>query len=123
MPLLIVSHAPLYAYAPQWGFGCRDGARLLGLLARFRRVIALHAHTHHFAVARTGRVAHCAMPPLAWTWPYPRSGVPRATADAIGAARIEAAPATGWSMAEVEADSLARVTCAAFGGAFAAVSI
>jgi 3',5'-cyclic AMP phosphodiesterase CpdA len=45
-PIVVFCHIPLWAVAPEWGWGTEDSAQALALLARFGSVTVLNGHIH-----------------------------------------------------------------------------
>ncbi|VAZ90099.1 3',5'-cyclic adenosine monophosphate phosphodiesterase CpdA [Mycobacterium pseudokansasii] len=45
-PIIVVSHIPLFAMYPDWGWGTDDAAQALRYLRRFSSVTCLNGHVH-----------------------------------------------------------------------------
>lgn len=83
-PIVVFAHIPLWTVYPQWGWGTRDGERMLALLKRFGSVTVLNGHIHQVMQKVEGNVTfHSAM---STAFPQPAPG----TAPAPGPMKVEA---------------------------------
>jgi len=73
-PIVILTHRPLFALQPQWGWTTRDGARALELLDAFPQVSVFYGHIHQEHHHRTGRIEHHAAASLIFPLPAPGPG-------------------------------------------------
>ena len=56
-PIVVFAHIPLWAIAPEWGWGTEDSAQALKLLARFGSVTVLNGHIHQLMQKVEGAVS------------------------------------------------------------------
>ena len=56
-PIVVMSHFPLWALMPDWGWGTADAAAAMALLARFGSVTVLNGHIHQVQQHVEGRIA------------------------------------------------------------------
>ena len=73
-PIVILTHRPLFALQPQWGWTTRDGARALEVLQAYPRVTVFYGHIHQEHHHTTGRIEHHAATSLIFPLPAPGSG-------------------------------------------------
>lgn len=57
-PIVVLTHRPLFALAPEWDWATRDGAAAMGLLMNHRHVSVFYGHVHHEHHHVTGHIAH-----------------------------------------------------------------
>ena len=72
-PIVVFAHIPLWLVYEQWGWGTSDGARALGLLARFGSVTVLNGHIHQVIQKVEGHVAFHTARSTAFPQPAPGS--------------------------------------------------
>jgi len=73
-PIVVLSHFPLWALYPDWGWGTEDGATALGLLRRFGSVTALNGHVHQVQRKVEGHTSFHAARSTAYPQPAPGVG-------------------------------------------------
>jgi Icc protein len=73
-PIVVLSHFPLFALFPDWGWGTVDGAQALGLLKRFGSVTALNGHIHQIQRRVEGNVQFHSARSTAYPQPAPGDG-------------------------------------------------
>jgi len=73
-PIVVLSHFPLWALYPDWGWGTEDGATALGLLRRFGSVTALNGHVHQVQRKVEGHMSFHAARSTAYPQPAPGVG-------------------------------------------------
>jgi 3',5'-cyclic AMP phosphodiesterase CpdA len=73
-PIVVLSHFPLWALYPDWGWGTVDGAQALALLKRFGSVTALNGHIHQIQRRVEGNVQFHAARSTAYPQPAPGAG-------------------------------------------------
>lgn len=73
-PVVVLSHFPLWALYPDWGWGTEDGLTALALLARFGSVTALNGHIHQLQRKVEGHVSFHAARSTAYPQPAPGVG-------------------------------------------------
>ncbi|MGE5694519.1 MAG: metallophosphoesterase family protein [Candidatus Sericytochromatia bacterium] len=71
-PIVVVSHIPLFAMYPDWGWGTDDAARALSYLRRFSSVTCLNGHVHQLFSKAEGNVTFYSATTTAY--PLPRPG-------------------------------------------------
>lgn len=55
-PLVVISHIPLFAMYPDWGWATEDSVQALSLMRRFAAVTALNGHVHQTFTKVEGNV-------------------------------------------------------------------
>lgn len=73
-PVILLSHFPLWALYPDWGWGTQDSAQALALLRRFGSVTALNGHIHQVERRVEGHVTFHAARSTAFPQPAPGVG-------------------------------------------------
>jgi predicted MPP superfamily phosphohydrolase len=73
-PIVLLSHFPLWALYPEWGWGTQDGVQALALLRRFGSVTALNGHIHQIQRKVEGHVSFHAARSTAFPQPAPGVG-------------------------------------------------
>lgn len=73
-PIVVLSHFPLWALFPDWGWGTEDGATALALLKRFGSVTALNGHIHQVQRRVEGHMSFHAARSTAYPQPAPGVG-------------------------------------------------
>ncbi len=73
-PIVVLSHFPLWALYPDWGWGTEDGATALALLGRFGSVTALNGHVHQVQRKLEGHMSFHAARSTAYPQPAPGVG-------------------------------------------------
>lgn len=71
-PIVVVSHIPLFAMYPDWGWGTDDAARALSYMRRFSSVTCLNGHVHQLFSKAEGNVTFYSATTTAY--PLPRPG-------------------------------------------------
>jgi 3',5'-cyclic-AMP phosphodiesterase len=72
-PIVLFAHIPLWAAAPEWGWGTQDAAEALKLLARFGAVTVLNGHVHQIMQKIEGNVTFHTARSTAFPQPTPGS--------------------------------------------------
>jgi len=57
-PIVVLTHRPLFALAPQWDWATRDGDAAIALLSAHRNVTVFYGHIHHEHHQMTGHIGH-----------------------------------------------------------------
>ncbi len=70
-PIVVFAHIPLWAIAPEWGWGTLDSAQALQLLARFGSVTVLNGHIHQVMQKVEGAVTFHTARSTAFPQPAP----------------------------------------------------
>jgi 3',5'-cyclic-AMP phosphodiesterase len=70
-PVVVFTHAPLYALYPQWGWTTEDGTRALALLRKFERVTVLSGHIHQVVTHEDGNIRFASAAATAYPQPAP----------------------------------------------------
>ncbi|GEN98179.1 metallophosphoesterase [Novosphingobium sediminis] len=73
-PIVVLSHFPLWALYPEWGWGTEDAATALALLRRFGSVTALNGHVHQVQRKVEGHMSFHAARSTAYPQPAPGVG-------------------------------------------------
>jgi hypothetical protein len=73
-PIVVLSHFPLWALYPEWGWGTEDGMTALALLRRFGSVTALNGHIHQIQRKVEGHMSFHAARSTAFPQPAPGVG-------------------------------------------------
>jgi 3',5'-cyclic AMP phosphodiesterase CpdA len=73
-PIVVLSHFPLWALYPDWGWGTEDGATALAMLRRFGSVTALNGHVHQVQRKVEGHMSFHAARSTAYPQPAPGVG-------------------------------------------------
>ena len=73
-PVVVLSHFPLWALFPDWGWGTEDGMAALALLKRFGSVTALNGHIHQVQRKIEGHMSFHAARSTAYPQPAPGVG-------------------------------------------------
>lgn len=73
-PIVVLSHFPLWALFPDWGWGTEDGMAALALLRRFGSVTALNGHIHQIQRKVEGHMSFHAARSTAYPQPAPGVG-------------------------------------------------
>jgi len=73
-PIVVMSHFPLWALYPDWGWGTVDGEAALGLLKRFGSVTALNGHIHQIQRRVEGNIQFHSARSTAYPQPAPGEG-------------------------------------------------
>ncbi len=72
-PIVVFTHRPLFALAPQWDWTTKDGATAIDLLQHWKNVTVFYGHIHQEHHFRTGAIAHHAAQSLIFPLPPPLS--------------------------------------------------
>ncbi|MFM9936132.1 MAG: metallophosphoesterase family protein [Novosphingobium sp.] len=73
-PIVVLSHFPLWALYPDWGWGTADAAEALTMLRRFGSVTALNGHIHQIQQKVEGHVRFHSARSTAYPQPAPGVG-------------------------------------------------
>ncbi len=73
-PVVVLSHFPLWALYPDWGWGTADAAQALTLLRRFGSVTALNGHIHQIQQKVEGHIHFHSARSTAYPQPAPGVG-------------------------------------------------
>ncbi|ORB85694.1 metallophosphoesterase [Mycobacterium kansasii] len=73
-PIIVMSHIPLFAMYPDWGWATDDAARALGYLRRFSSVTCLNGHVHQLFSKTEGNVTFYSGTTTAYPLPRPGDG-------------------------------------------------
>lgn len=73
-PIVVLSHFPLWALYPDWGWGTVDGAQALALLRRFGSVTVLNGHIHQIQQKVEGHIMFHSARSTAYPQPAPGVG-------------------------------------------------
>jgi Icc protein len=70
-PIVVFTHAPLYALFPSWGWTTEDGAKALSMLGRFDNVTVLSGHIHQVVTHQEGNIRFATANATAYPQPAP----------------------------------------------------
>jgi hypothetical protein len=73
-PIIVLSHIPLFAMYPDWGWGTDDATQALSYLRRFSSVTCLNGHVHQLFSKTEGNVTFYTGAPTAYPLPHPGDG-------------------------------------------------
>src|SRR5271168_1499587 len=73
-PIIVISHIPLFAMYPDWGWGTDDAAQALSYLRRFSSVTCLNGHVHQLFSKTEGNVTFYSATTTAYPLPHPGDG-------------------------------------------------
>ncbi len=73
-PIIVVSHIPLFAMYPDWGWGTDDATQALSYLRRFSSVTCLNGHVHQLFSKTEGNVTFYSGTTTAYPLPHPGDG-------------------------------------------------
>ena len=73
-PIIVVSHIPLFAMYPDWGWGTDDAAQALSYLRRFSSVTCLNGHVHQLFSKTENNVTFYSGTTTAYPLPHPGDG-------------------------------------------------
>lgn len=73
-PIVVLSHIPMFALYPKWGWATDDSVRALGLLRRFASVTCLNGHIHQLFTKTEGNVTFHSATTTAYPLPHPGDG-------------------------------------------------
>ena len=73
-PIIVMSHIPLFAMYPDWGWGTDDAGQALSYLRRFSSVTALNGHVHQVFSKTEGNVSFYSGTTTAYPLPHPGDG-------------------------------------------------
>src|SRR6266481_3442032 len=73
VPIVVLTHRPLFDLYPQWDWATRDASRAIALLEPFEHVTVFYGHIHQEHHQMTGRIAHHAARSLIFPLPPPGS--------------------------------------------------
>jgi 3',5'-cyclic AMP phosphodiesterase CpdA len=74
IPVIVISHIPLFAMYPDWGWGTDDAAQALSYLSRFSSVTCLNGHVHQLFSKTDGNVTFYSGTTTAYPLPHPGDG-------------------------------------------------
>jgi len=70
-PIVVLTHRPLFALYPQWGWTTGDGDKALKLLMAFENVTVFYGHIHQENHHQTGHIVHHSAKSLIFPLPSP----------------------------------------------------
>ena len=70
-PLVVFTHAPLYALFPSWGWTTEDGTKAIAMLRRFDNVTVLSGHIHQVVTHQEGNIRFATADATAYPQPAP----------------------------------------------------
>ena len=73
-PIIVLSHIPLFAMYPDWGWGTDDATQALSYLRRFSSVTCLNGHVHQLFSKTEGNVTFFSGTTTAYPLPHPGDG-------------------------------------------------
>jgi 3',5'-cyclic AMP phosphodiesterase CpdA len=73
-PIIVLSHIPLFAMYPNWGWGTDDATQALSYLKRFSSVTCLNGHVHQVFSKTEGNVHFYSGTTTAYPLPAPGQG-------------------------------------------------
>jgi 3',5'-cyclic AMP phosphodiesterase CpdA len=73
-PIVVISHIPLFAMYPDWGWGTDDAVQALSYLRRFSSVTCLNGHVHQLFSKTEGNVTFYSGTTTAYPLPHPGDG-------------------------------------------------
>ncbi len=73
-PIVVLSHIPLFAMYPAWGWGTDDATQALSYLKRFSSVTCLNGHVHQLFTKTEGNVTFYSGTTTAYPLPHPGDG-------------------------------------------------
>jgi 3',5'-cyclic AMP phosphodiesterase CpdA len=73
-PIIVISHIPLFAMYPEWGWGTDDASQALSYLSRFSSVTCLNGHVHQIFSKTEGNVTFYSGTTTAYPLPHPGDG-------------------------------------------------
>jgi hypothetical protein len=78
MPLVVLTHRPLFDLFPAWDWATRDGAQAINILSAHPNATVFYGHIHQTHHQQTGAIAHHAASSLVFALPPPGSQPKRA---------------------------------------------
>jgi 3',5'-cyclic AMP phosphodiesterase CpdA len=99
LPIVVLTHRPLFDLYPDWGWATRDGAQAIALLSPHGKVTVFYGHIHQEHRQMTGNIVHHAAKSLIFPLPAPGS-----SPDHKPLPWDPAAPYRGLGWREVEVD-------------------
>lgn len=100
-PIVVFSHSPLYKYYKPWNFWTDDAEEVQKLLAPFKTVTVIHAHTHQVLSNKIGNIHFHGVLSTAWPWPYAPEGLPTLTIQMDRADPFNQLDACGWGTVDM----------------------
>lgn len=73
VPIVVLTHRPLFDLVPQWGWFTRDGAKALEVLNAYPDVTVFYGHIHQENFHTTGNIPHYSARSLMFPLPPPGS--------------------------------------------------
>ena len=70
-PIVVLTHVPLYALFPTWGWTTEDGAKALAMFSRFDNVTLLNGHIHQIITHTEGNLHFASADATAYPQPKP----------------------------------------------------
>ena len=70
-PVVVFTHAPLYALFPSWGWTTQDGSQALAMLKPFDNVTVLSGHIHQVVTHQEGNIRFATADATAYPQPAP----------------------------------------------------
>lgn len=74
VPIVVLTHRPLFDLQPQWGWATPDGAKALEVLNAYPSVTVFYGHIHREDHHTTGHIPHYAARSLIFAFPSPEPG-------------------------------------------------
>ncbi len=74
VPIVVLTHRPLFDLQPLWGWATRDGAKALEVLNAYPHVTVFYGHIHQENQHMTGHIPHYAARSLIFPHPAPVPG-------------------------------------------------
>lgn len=74
VPIVVLTHRPLFDLQPEWGWATRDGAKAIEVLTPYPRVTVFYGHIHQENQHMTGHIPHYSAKSLIFPLPAPGSG-------------------------------------------------
>lgn len=72
--IIVISHIPLFAMYPDWGWGTEDAVQALSYLRRFSSVTCINGHVHQIFSKTEGNVTFHSGTSTAYPLPHPGDG-------------------------------------------------
>ncbi len=77
VPIVVLTHRPLFDLRPDWEWFTRDGDQVMAALASYENVTVLYGHIHREDVHATTGTHHYAARSLCWAFPDPKQAAER----------------------------------------------
>ncbi|MFC1670224.1 metallophosphoesterase family protein [Spirochaetota bacterium] len=108
VPLVVLSHSPLYKIFKEWNFWTDDAEQVQAALRSYKNVTVIHGHVHQVLYNQIGNISFYALMSTAWPWPYPstytqkKSMMPKITVGMNRADPFHERDGTGWSFVNTD---------------------